>query len=106
MDLNNIKAVIFDCDGVMFDTAEANKKFYNELLEHFSKPKLTDEQFIKVHMFTVSQALDYLFPEQANLDEVYKMLKTIGYNKVISCKARYIDGNRKGFFDFQQNLTA
>lgn len=83
MDLNNIKAVIFDCDGVMFDTAEANKKFYNELLEHFSKPTLTDEQFIKVHMFTVSQALDYLFPELANLDEVYKILKTIGYNKFI-----------------------
>ena len=83
MNLKHIKAVIFDCDGVMFDTAEANKKFYNELLGYFKKPVLTDEQFIKVHMFTVSQALDYLFSEMENLDEVYKTLKNIGYNKFI-----------------------
>jgi len=83
MNLKNIKAVIFDCDGVMFDTAEANKRFYNELLEYFGKPPLTDEQFTKVHMFTVSQALEYLFPEMESLDILYKRIKTIGYKKFI-----------------------
>ncbi|MCK5542726.1 MAG: HAD-IA family hydrolase [Desulfobacterales bacterium] len=83
MNPKDIKAVIFDCDGVMFDTAEANKKFYNELLDYFDKTALTDEQFIKVHMFTVSQALEYLFPEMESLDKVYKRLKGIGYNKFI-----------------------
>ena len=83
LNLNNIKAVIFDCDGVMFDTAEANRKFYNELLEYFGKPVLTDEQFIKVHMFTVAEALKFIFPEMENLDPVYKRLKEIGYNKFI-----------------------
>ncbi len=83
MNIDIIKAVIFDCDGVMFDTAEANKKFYNELLEHFNKPELTREQFTKVHMFTVNSALEYLFPEMESLDEVYKTLKNIGYSKFI-----------------------
>ena len=83
MNIDNIKAVIFDCDGVMFDTAEANKKFYNELLEHFNKPELTEEQFTKVHMFTVTSALEYLFPELEDLDAVYKILKNIGYSKFI-----------------------
>ncbi|MCK5101128.1 MAG: HAD family hydrolase [Desulfobacteraceae bacterium] len=83
MNLKNIKAVIFDCDGVMFDTAEANKKFYNELLEHFHKPALTEEQFTKVHMFTVTAALEYIFPEMESLDEVYNVLKNIGYSKFI-----------------------
>ena len=83
MNPKNIKAVIFDCDGVMFDTADANKRFYNELLEYFDKPALTGEQFIKVHMFTVSQALEYLFPEMKSLDKVYQCLKTIGYHKFI-----------------------
>jgi phosphoglycolate phosphatase len=83
MNLKNIKAVVFDCDGVMFDTAEANKMFYNELLKHFGKPILTEEQFIKVHMFTVTAAIEYLFPEMENLDEVYKALKNIGYHKFI-----------------------
>ncbi|MCP3898821.1 MAG: HAD family hydrolase [Desulfobacteraceae bacterium] len=83
MNQKNIKAVIFDCDGVMFDTAEANRMFYNELLDYFDKKALTDEQFIKVHMFTVANALEYLFPEMDNLDKVYKRLKEIGYHKFI-----------------------
>ncbi len=83
MNLQDIKAVIFDCDGVMFDTAEANKKFYNELLEYFGKAVLTDEQFTKVHMFTVSQAIEYLFPEMESLGIVYQRLKEIGYKKFI-----------------------
>ena len=99
MNLNNIKAIIFDCDGVMFDTAEANKKFYNEILEYFDKAKLTDEQFIKVHMFTVSQALDFLFPEMENLDKVYKRLKEIGYKKFI--KYMHME---KGFLELLSKL--
>jgi HAD superfamily hydrolase (TIGR01549 family) len=83
MNIENIKAVIFDCDGVMFDTSEANKMFYNELLDHFDKPMLTEEQFTKVHMYTVTSALEYLFPEMQSLEKVYKVLKTIGYNKFI-----------------------
>ena len=39
MDPSKIKAVVFDCDGVMFDTADANRRFYNEVLETFHKPK-------------------------------------------------------------------
>ncbi len=80
---NRIKAVVFDCDGVMFDTAMANRRFYNALLEHFNKAKLTDEQFAKVHMYTVAEALEYLFSEMASLDRVYKRLKKIGYHKFI-----------------------
>ncbi|MCK5098012.1 MAG: HAD family hydrolase [Desulfobacteraceae bacterium] len=101
MDLNNIKAVIFDCDGVMFDTAEANKRFYNELLEYFDKARLTDEQFIQVHMYTVSQALDYLFPEMENLDKVYKRLKKIGYKKFI--KFMHME---KGFLELLNKLES
>ena len=102
MNLNIIKAVIFDCDGVMFDTAEANKKFYNELLEYFGKAALTDKQFIKVHMFTVFQALEYLFPEMETLDKVYKRIKKIGYTKFI--KYMHMEtGFRKLLSDLKNN---
>ncbi len=78
-----IKAVIFDCDGVMFDTAEANRLYYNKVLNQFKKPPLSDEQFYKVHMFTVKQALEYLFPEMHSLDEVYHFMKDQGYYQFI-----------------------
>ncbi|OQY01569.1 MAG: haloacid dehalogenase [Desulfobacteraceae bacterium 4572_130] len=83
MNINNIKAVVFDCDGVMFDTSMANRMFYNHLLEYFGKDLLTDEQFLNVHMFTVEQALKYLFPEMLDLDKVYSYINKMEYNNFI-----------------------
>ena len=40
------EAVIFDCDGVMFDTTEANMAYYNHILKHFGKPSMTPEQYL------------------------------------------------------------
>ncbi|MBF0302371.1 MAG: HAD-IA family hydrolase [Desulfamplus sp.] len=82
-DINKIKAVVFDCDGVLFDTAHANRMYYNRLLDHFGKPQLNDEQFRLVHMFTVKQALDYLFLESESMESVYSFMKTMGYNEFI-----------------------
>lgn len=81
--MGKIKAVVFDCDGVMFDTAEANRMYYDTVLTQFGKSPLTREQFVKVHMFTVNQALAYLFPEMDSLDEVYRFMKGQGYYRFI-----------------------
>ena len=70
MDILKIKAVVFDCDGVMFDTALANRKYYDEVLAAFNKPVLNEEQFINVHMMTVKEAIEYLFPEIRDLSRV------------------------------------
>ncbi len=83
MEISKIKAVIFDCDGVMFDTAMANRKFYDEILESFGKTLLNQEQFVNIHMMTVTEAIKYLFPEKQNLSDVYDRLNTIGYKKFI-----------------------
>ncbi|MBF0468309.1 MAG: HAD-IA family hydrolase [Desulfamplus sp.] len=83
MDIKKIKAVVFDCDGVLFDTAQANRMYYNTLLDHFGKPDLSDEQFRLVHMFTVKEALDYLFPEMDSMESVYAFMKDMGYHSFI-----------------------
>jgi len=83
MDILKIKAVVFDCDGVMFDTALANRKYYDEVLTAFNKPVLNEEQFINVHMMTVKEAIEYLFPEIRDLSRVYERLSHIGYHKFI-----------------------
>lgn len=50
MQIDNIKAVIFDCDGVLFNTIKANETYYNMVLSHMKKPLLNKEQLKKVHM--------------------------------------------------------
>lgn len=83
MNPSKIKAVVFDCDGVMFDTALANRKFYDEVLISFGKPALTDQQFVQVHMMTVRAAVEFLFPELTDHVPVYQCIKQIGYHKFI-----------------------
>lgn len=79
----SIKAVVFDCDGVMFDTADSNRIYYNTVLEHFGKSHLDNEQFEKVHMYTVKGALEYLFPELESLAPVYEFMQNVGYHGFI-----------------------
>lgn len=42
--MNNIKAIVFDCDGVMFDSQLANLAFYNVVLSHFGAEPVSHEQ--------------------------------------------------------------
>lgn len=81
MEISRLKAVVFDCDGVMFDTALSNRKFYNEILAAFDKPELTREQFVNVHMMAVKGAIAYLFPEMDDHGPVYEEIRSIGYAK-------------------------
>ncbi len=42
--MNQIEAIIFDCDGVMFESRQANLAYYNRILEEFSYPPVSAEQ--------------------------------------------------------------
>ncbi|MEH0018897.1 MAG: HAD-IA family hydrolase [Desulfobacter sp.] len=81
MDISALKAVVFDCDGVMFDTALANRKFYDEILAAFDKPSMTQKQFHNVHMMTVKAAIEYLFPDVDDYSPIYEIIKSIRYAK-------------------------
>lgn len=40
-----IRSVIFDIDGVLLDSFEANLKFFNDLLRHDGQSPLTRERY-------------------------------------------------------------
>ena len=67
MSLKHIELVAFDCDGVLFDTAQANRFYYSHILQHFGRPVLTEEQFRFVHMHTLNESLAYLLPDKNTL---------------------------------------
>lgn len=72
MNYNKIKAVIFDCDGVMFDSREANAAYYNSILKHFGKPPLNSDDLEVVHMSTVEESIKHLFRGDDRLADVQK----------------------------------
>ena len=84
MSLKHIECVAFDCDGVMFDTAQANRFYYSSVLEHFGRPALSEEQFRYVHMHTVHESMAYLFPDENTLAAAHEFRKTMDYRKYLS----------------------
>lgn len=84
MTMKNIKLVAFDCDGVLFDTAQANRFYYSHILQHFGRPALTEEQFRFVHMHTVHESMAYLLPDENTLEAAHDFRKTMDYRKYLS----------------------
>ena len=59
--MSKMSAVIFDCDGVMFDSRQANINFYNHILQHFGVPPMSGEDVPYIHMYTADESIQYLF---------------------------------------------
>ncbi len=56
-----LKLVIFDCDGVLFDSREANRAYYNRLLEQFGCPPMDEEEVDFVHIHNVTDSVAHIF---------------------------------------------
>ncbi len=75
-----LKLIIFDCDGVLFDSKEANRRFYNSLLIAFDKPEMDSEELEYVHMHHVVDSVRHIFrhyPEEREKADEYR--KTVDY---------------------------
>lgn len=53
--------MIFDCDGVMFDSRQANIHFYNHILARFGLPSMTEDKIDYVHMHTADESIRHIF---------------------------------------------
>lgn len=56
-----LKIVIFDCDGVLFDSREANRAYYNHLLERFACPLMDEDELDYVHTHNVIDSVAHIF---------------------------------------------
>ncbi len=56
-----LKLVIFDCDGVMFDSLEANRIYYNQILAHFGHPPMDDDELRFCHIHHVADSIRHIF---------------------------------------------
>jgi len=59
-----IRCVIYDCDGVLFDSLEANTRLYNDLCALVGRGSLRQEEMEYVHTHTVFEAIRFIFGEE------------------------------------------
>ena len=64
-----VRCVIYDCDGVLFDSLEANTKLYNDLCALVGRGPLKQEEIQYVHMHTVYEAIHFIFGKEDDLEK-------------------------------------
>lgn len=58
-----IRCVIYDCDGVLFDSLEANRRLYNHIAVSVDRAPLTEDELHYCHVHTVQESIHSLFKD-------------------------------------------
>lgn len=75
-----LKLVIFDCDGVMFDSKDANRIYYNHLLEKFGYPLMDEQEEDYVHSHNVLDSINFIFRKYPReIEEVNQYRISVDY---------------------------
>jgi HAD superfamily hydrolase (TIGR01509 family) len=82
---SKIRCVIYDCDGVLFDSIEANKKLYNDLCASVGRSPLNEEEVKYVHMHTVYETIQLIFGKGNDLEKkALELIKGIDWRDYIT----------------------
>jgi phosphoglycolate phosphatase len=80
-----IRCIIYDCDGVLFDSLEANGRLYNDLCVSVGRPPLTSEELSYVHCHTVFEAIRFMFKDDNGLEKkALELLKQVDFKHYIA----------------------
>ncbi len=81
----DIKCVIYDCDGVLFDSFEANQKLYNDLCSMVGRCPLKEEEIEYAHSHTVFEAIHYIFGEDGFMEQkAFELIKKVDLRNYVS----------------------
>ncbi|NDV19792.1 HAD hydrolase-like protein [Pseudodesulfovibrio sp. JC047] len=72
--LGGLKTVIFDCDGVLIQSYEANMQYYGMIREKLGLPPLTDSEKYYVHSRTHREAVEHIVPAD-RFDEAWELVR-------------------------------
>lgn len=48
--ITDVRGLIYDCDGVLFESRRANLAYYNAVLDHLGEPRVQEEDWEKAHL--------------------------------------------------------
>lgn len=90
-----LAGIIFDCDGVMIDSEDANRFYFNSILANLGLPPMTDQQESYSFMATAAEALRKLVPPQMH-DRIDGAIERVSYVRDILPRIKLMPG----FLDF------
>lgn len=73
-----VECVIYDCDGVLFDSLDANRRLYNYIATSTERGPLTEDELWYCHTHTVYESINHLFRHDGKLEQrALDLLKTV-----------------------------
>lgn len=88
------EVIVFDCDGVLFDSKQANIHFYNHILEKFGHSPVQPHQHEYIHMHPVLVSLRFLLNEEQAFQEAWEYCRNIdfgAFHRYLSCEPGLVD---------------
>ncbi len=64
----DVECVIYDCDGVLFDSFDANSRLYNTIARGGGRAPLDDSELRYCHMHTVFESIAHIFRADASAE--------------------------------------
>jgi HAD superfamily hydrolase (TIGR01509 family) len=80
------KTIIYDCDGVMFDSFDANLAFYDRIMVMLGRPLLdrsNNEQMRVLHTFANRDVLAWFFPHDNEFAAAVRAASAIDYRELV-----------------------
>jgi len=102
--LLNKELLIFDCDGVLFDSDNANIKYFNFCLNSLGYPALSGDILEKVKYLSLTQLIDEIFLNEKEKSNFYKYAKNVSYNPFLKDMTPLFDFE-KIFKKLKQNYS-
>lgn len=88
-----LAGVVFDCDGVMIDSGEANRVFYNAVLAVLGLPPMGKEEESYAFMATAMEALERMVPKERH-GEIAAAAARVDYVRNVMPLIRLMPGFR------------
>jgi phosphoglycolate phosphatase len=84
--MSRFDLAIFDCDGVILDSREVNRAYYNAILKEFGRGSVNDKELSFVHMHTAEESVKYLFKDDIGVQkEALIYTQTLDYSSFLNC---------------------
>jgi HAD superfamily hydrolase (TIGR01549 family) len=77
--LHSKRLIIFDCDGVLINSFDANANFFNHCLEQGGYPPLGKEDREKVVYMSTRQLMYELIPDPSEADRLFRISQNTDY---------------------------
>lgn len=80
--LSRVRGIIFDCDGVLVDSRDSNRLFYNLIRQRLDLPSIAPEDEDYLHSHSVCECLARIIPEDRR-EEADAVRRNLDYAEIL-----------------------